>query len=452
MWKLRHQYYDVTIICNQSKLRLTAHKVVLAAVCPALEAQLASTSTFCITDLSTCEVRSLLKCVYNGCQNSAAKLQVILAKAVFHTDSQPSMPQASLAQVVHLEDSQPSNSEPKKIHLFDLPNEILCHILSFLPTTEILTNVALVSTRFCDLAKDPSVHKVVRVRFQPISVICAATNDPLVINFVKVKIPSPLSLLDFLKSATQMKELYVDLGGNLFMETIDLLLLFISRHSQLRILWVEGDFKLTEQTFDLLQNAYWWTNLTKLNFAFDLIEKYPLSELYRSRFDQAMALLGSSGTMTHLGGGGTLWAKATGPAFGHLNSLALYDRFDLWDRKSMKEIILSRKNTIRTLLIDGAFNNHNFLGELPLLATLTVSYWHGSFQVLTKIKLLKSLDIEVYSSSVSSGDCNLSPKCLTALTTLKIHFGFDEEETEENFKNYVDKLEKVRMHCNKARL
>ena len=53
--------------------------------------------------------------------------------------------------------------EHEKIRLESLPNELLVKIFSYLPTKDLLQNVALVSKRFYDLSKDSGAHVVVQL-------------------------------------------------------------------------------------------------------------------------------------------------------------------------------------------------------------------------------------------------------------------------------------------------
>ena len=47
--------------------------------------------------------------------------------------------------------------------ILDLPNEMIAHIFSMLPTQELLGNVAQVGSRFHQLAFDPSAHLHVNI-------------------------------------------------------------------------------------------------------------------------------------------------------------------------------------------------------------------------------------------------------------------------------------------------
>ena len=405
LWKLQDQFSDLKIVCDNGKSVLTAHRAVLAAVCPELKTQLGTTTKFLLPDFSSSEIQLLLKNVYNGCLNSAQKLQVILT------------------QVVALEDSPPSNLEPHTTNLCSLPNEILCHILAYLPTRDVLTNVALVSTRFRDLAKNPSVHQVVRVKNQ-----CTP------------------SLFNFLRLASQMKELY--LANWCVDRSIDRLLPFIANHSQLRVFWVDSNIKLTCQTFHLLQSSKWWANLTKLNLFFQFIEDEGFCTLDSLKlcFNEAVARLGSSGTVTHLGAGIDIWSKVAGPAFDKLRSLTLDDcDWKPFDQEALKAIILSRKNTIEDLEIKESYfvRDLDFLSQLPRLATLKIFCWYGSFEVLSKFKQLKSLEIAVWSVDISLPDCYIPLNGLTNLTSLKTGFFIGEEEGPNVGSCYAKKLKKV---------
>ena len=378
LWKLRHQFSDLTIVCDNGKSILTVHKVVLAAVCPALASQLDTTNTLHLPDLSSSEVGLVLESAYNGCPDAAAKLQVILAQSVSAKNSQPSI------------------SEPKTTHLCLLPTEILCHILSYLPTRDVLANVALISTRFYDLSKDPSVHKVVKVQMQF----------------------SP-SLFNFLKSASQMQELYLVMKHH--GQQIDGLLSFITNHSKLSVLWVENPICLTWETFVHLQNSQWWPSLTKLNLSFEEDELFKCF-FFTQSFDKALASLGANGTMTHLGADCKVLSKVTGPAFEKLRSITIWGPFD---GDLLKVAVLPRKETLEKLeirAIDYWYkeeSSYDFLVELPRLTSFKIEMLHfgHSLHFLAKLQQLKKLDII---SDDNWDDCYIPPMCLPNLTSLKV--------------------------------
>ena len=57
-----------------------------------------------------------------------------------------------------------NDAEPKK-NIFDLPDETLIHIFSFLTTSDVLSIVARVCKKFNVLSKDPGAHVSVLIPF-----------------------------------------------------------------------------------------------------------------------------------------------------------------------------------------------------------------------------------------------------------------------------------------------
>ena len=146
MWKLNYQFSDLIIICEKGQTSISAHKIVLAAASPILKQKLLTTDTLYLPDISRDEVQSILEDLYKGSQRSAKRLENLVCG---------SKNTVSRTWKRELEQSSDFNSAKKQkttgpVYLNYLPNEIIFHILSFLPTTDILRKVACVSQQLKD--------------------------------------------------------------------------------------------------------------------------------------------------------------------------------------------------------------------------------------------------------------------------------------------------------------
>ena len=136
LWELREEFTDAILICNNGQSIFRAHKIFLAAASPFLRNLLLKSNTLFFPQTSKSELESILESIYKGDPDSVLK-------------------------VGKLEKSSISQKPKKSATVTQLPPELLVNIFSFLPTTSILQNIALVSKQFNNVTKLQSVHKVV---------------------------------------------------------------------------------------------------------------------------------------------------------------------------------------------------------------------------------------------------------------------------------------------------
>ena len=332
----------------------SAHKIVLAAASPNLKQKLLTTDTLYLPDICREEVQSILEDLYKGSQRSAKRLENLVCV---------SKNTVSRTWKRELEQSSDFNSAKKQkttgpVYLNYLPNEIICHILSYLPTTDILQKVACVSQQFWDLANHPSVHKVVRV---------GLNSNP--------------SFFNFLMKANQMKELHVDTKE--VGKCIDGILLFIASHTQLRVFCLNHPINVTKETFEYLEHSKWWSKLGQIDMKLESLS-------------QAVAHITGTGNMTHCKFDFIYNSNLTGSKYRKLKSLTFEEDFK--DFAAIKDIIMSGKDSLEEINImtkedHSLYQDFEYLSEVTNLTSLEINPGFSSFKLLPKLTKLENLSL-----------------------------------------------------------
>ena len=369
MWELREEFTDVVLICNNGQTTFRAHKIFLAAASPFLRNLLLKSDKMSFPKISKSEMESILESIYKGEPDSLtklAKLETLLAT--------------------------PKQRIPASIT--SLPPEVLCNILSFLPTQTVLHKVAFVSKQFRELTKTPSVHKVVQLP------------------------SSSSSIVPFLKKATLMTDLYFQNKSECkkLIITAEQLVKTVSNHIHIRNLNFETDRNAPYLYFIPMSHTTWWQNLTKFNMEFG--EGYErLSNL--PEFAIALNELGSKGNVTHFGIGSSRLSYCSQAVFtflicpnlSKLKYLTLYDKYSL---DMLDKITIARQDTLQALMILNVHGSAS-IPNCPKLRALHIA------PPLFSAEHLPDLQNLIYLKIVSfERHCEVPPKSMPNLLTLKV--------------------------------
>jgi hypothetical protein len=132
---------------------LRANKIILASVSNFFRTELETKSEIKVPGIGETELQSLLEFIYKG-ELTVAVNDLKRFQQIAH--------QFSIELNIAADEIQ-DESSGKQVGLLDLQPELLFKILSFLPTSELLTNVAQVSKKFNNLTLNPGVHQHVSV-------------------------------------------------------------------------------------------------------------------------------------------------------------------------------------------------------------------------------------------------------------------------------------------------
>ena len=372
LWELREEFTDAILICNNGQTTFRAHKIFLAAASPFLRNLLLKSNTMFFPQTSKSELESILESIYKGDPDSVLK-------------------------VGKLEKSSISQKPKKSATVTQLPPELLVNIFSFLPTTSILQNIALVSKQFNNVTKLQSVHKVV-------SLSTFASN-----------------IANFLKSATSITKLQLFREGgckrNKKRITTQELFSSIQSHDHLQSLDFCNDLPASFLHFIPLSSSKWWTNLTRFNMEFSTEQYKKLSIL--PEFDSALKELGSSGNLTHFGLGSLGFRSCSdavfnfllSPTLSKLRCLKLYDNYK-WPM--VEAISDARKDSLKLLFVLNIFS-YTHIPNIPILKYLEIKAKIISLDNLPKLQELEILKINGFER-----DCVVPPNSLPNLAYLEV--------------------------------
>ena len=369
-WELRHEFVDTVINCENGQSTFSAHKIILAAASPILREILRSSNILTFPDVSKCDMESVIESIYKRSPDSFLK-------------------------VGKLEKSLATRKTKKSTSIEQLPPEVLVNIFSFLSTTDLLNNIALVSNQFHTVTKLPSAHKIVHLSS------CAPNIDK------------------FLKTASSMTKLHFfsKSGCKYAKITPHQLVNSIGSHDNLRDLNFLLDLHAPFLYFIPLSSSKWWANLTQFNMEFDAVRYRQLSIL--PEFDSALRELGTSGNLTHFGVGSqgscspssAVFNFLLGPTLSKLRCLTLYDNYD-WPM--LEEISTARKDSLENLYIPNIYMSIH-IPNIPNLEVFETRASIKSLDNLPSLQKLKCLKILRFERG-----CKILPNCLPNLTHLEI--------------------------------
>ena len=187
------------------------------------------------------------------------------------------------------EDTSPRVQEDANPITFStLPTEILLKILSYVPTQDLLINVALVSRPLSSLTKDPDAHLSVSM---PYNVQVDRAQE-----FIR-SMPKIVNLKIFTYTdEIYMKYISNDPTAHITAEQItfcDDILMAIAQHSNLRSLSVSG-LKVTTQTFCRLTTTRLFQKLEKLN-----VQIHEENPAFRGELERAIGIISAMGKLRH---------------------------------------------------------------------------------------------------------------------------------------------------------
>jgi len=264
-----------------------------------------------------------------------------------------------------------------------LPPEILTRILSHLPTSDLLQNVALVSSYFNQLANSPKVH--LNVSFSEISDETGAIN--------------------FLQKAILIKELQITAAKfwqwqpqRKKISDYKKLLAAISTFSHLKTVEVCG--AVTLETFVLLKKSKWWKRLTRIQMCLDYEEKDPLLV---QEFDLVIKDFGSKSKM---------------------KKFCLFGKNLQFKSEHYATVVKENKDTLEDVNIDANCKetNDQILADLARCPNLKSLLMHKvfSFEYISKMRNLTTLKLNFTRAPHSELVESINQMKLPNLTQIRI--------------------------------
>jgi hypothetical protein len=275
----------------------------------------------------------------------------------------------------------------------NLPDEVLVKILCYLPTCDILQNVALVSKRFKALSEDCGAHIVVNLH-----------------NNIDVK-----SAVQFLERATLIEELHISCPTPnriiRFKEKPESfvcceIFLAIALHDYVRVINVANNsaFILSENLVRLSQTKLFRSSLlTKLILPIKHRSREPTLE---TQIRAAVLSLKNAKNLRHLDFGDPYLGNFAYFVFirAELLEVALacpmihtFKPTYGFDRSDFQTLIEARKETLTELKINHYQLPFNVLSECTKLQKLYCFPQFNSTKVLTSLKNLSELEMEIWS-------------------------------------------------------
>ena len=386
LWQLRNEFTDTTIICQNGQSALKAHKIVLAARSSVLRDVLHKSDTLLLPGMSQSDLESALESIYKADSKSVVRMSQI---------------ETMLSPLSDIDMASLSLNQPKSpLSIDSLPTEMLCKILSYVPTMDLRGNVAFVSKKFNNVTKSPYTHKAVTLYF-----------------------PINKYYYSFLRNATQMTEFHFESFVN---DDINKLLSSFADHSCLQFLKITSDIYVDNDTFRILRQSKWWTSLKY--FDVQIADDYYTKNLERlPEFILAFQELGSKGNLRHFGFGckyedinlPTVLALINSPNLNQLQSLTIYDPLD----EATTEAFVRRKDTLRELRILNHFHYiettpMNFLAHFPNLVVLEINQPFKDLKILPQLSNLQHLLLRQILVTLTT--FKLPPSCLPKLTFLDV--------------------------------
>ena len=320
-----------------------------------------------------------------------------------------------------------------------LPTELLTKILSYLPTYDVLHNVALVSKKFNESSQSPFVHQIVTLK------VVSYKSRP------------------FLSKMTMTRELHIQKlkFRHEDEDPIADLLHIISNYSHLEAFMLYEQIWFFENIFKSFREAKWWRTLTKFHIT-SYNRAYGGCEEYYEDLEISLSELGSEVQMTHFCvalreqhhsyDASCVTETIEHPRMKQLKNLTL--QFHYTD-EVFKRILLPMKNTLEELTMKFHSGNSkasfefDFLPQLSKLRVLEASISFPGLSVLPKLKYLTHLTIEpvqLYRKQTAKS-VKLTPGCLPTVTHLNISTVEAEalEDSEEYTGNKCEVVETIEV-------
>ena len=418
MWKLRDEWTDLSIICDNGQSEIRAHKFVLSAASTLLNIKLVYSDKLNLPLVSKSELESILESIYTSDANSGTNISQLetfmlndiekigdTSKKQREEDisSKSAKLQRFCSNSIQIKKSCSNSTKQQNTSpvpsLSMLPNEVKSHILSYLPTKEILTKIACLSKQFYQLSKSPYVHNVLTVSPHP-------------------KTPS------FIKSALLATEICLTMKRSTL---VDEELTAAANLTNLKVLNVSGKCLVSVKTFITMEQSTWWPNLTQFRMSIESDNYYKL--VADPQFDLALSELGSSGNITVFYLGYCLLKRVfspakfnliKGPTFAKLERLTIDDTYS---EEMLKEIVLARKDSLQNLAFHSNYTppiSFDFLSQIPNLNFLSLLTPLLSLKPLSNLKKLKYLAIAKFDHQMAHEASEMEPNSLPKLRSINI--------------------------------
>ncbi len=273
LWELRDEFTDATIVCQNGKFETKVHKIILASASPYFRDAFKISNVIHLSDVSNEEICSIVEYIYAG----EITVNTNVSERFYDIARILSLKIAETSTEIQ----KSSPDQKKEENVMSLPTEILVKILSYVPTQDLLENVALVSKYFYQLTQSPTAHINVTLK--------DSVNRDRAAKFLKsktlirqLKMIRPLDFPIEAKHEPRMsreRDTKVDDSSEESDDDIraysndhnndddgaGLIVLSIRNHPHLRVL--EMDTTISYEAFKLLMKSKCWKNLTSIRFS-----------------------------------------------------------------------------------------------------------------------------------------------------------------------------------------
>ena len=431
-WELRNSFCDVSIHHDAGTLR--ANKIILASVSDFFRTELETKSEIKVPGISGTELQSLLEFIYKG-ELTVAASDLKRFQQIAH--------QFSIELNIAADEIQ-DESSGKQVGLLDLQPELLFKILSFLPTSELLTNVAQVSKKFNNLTLNPGVHQHVSVNVSKIE------SKKSTIYIVEGRINDKFSnAIEFLNWAAFTKSLSITCLSSVH-STCDEYLYAIANHKYLKSIFIDNCIVFSIKCFNYLGQTQLLSKLTGLTMSFFFTES-TLKDGKAQNFVQAFDQLKNLRNLRFFGKFISTTNTPLQLPINLLDFAASCPRLERFEsdlhflHKEMENFLQTKKDKLRVLKIkhfpyfffpenEIAYDEKIFdkISECHKLEKLTIKPKDASFlRKLSSLSKLTALRINISSNFPS--DFKFPANCFVALRALKIKYSPENESSQHEF-------------------
>jgi hypothetical protein len=290
--RVRDEFTDSTITCNKGKSKFKTHKVILAAKSEVFRKLLQISDVIQMPDCSWSEVRLVLDLIYTG----EAKVEVEDEKRFLEILNQFKIDPMPSQRKKKKYDNDEDKCQPTLNSTMQVPPEILIKILQYLPTHDLLKNVARISKQFYELTKCPEVHLNVS--------LSETAQEAGALEFIKkAKHMTGLTLASV--QTLKMRSSYLfntDINIKKKGINVNKLLLAVCKHQHLRSILLGDTCIISASTFMDLSKSDWWQKLHKFDVEIDRQDLYRMQKNKEEvdRFTEAVTHLGIDGNLTEI--------------------------------------------------------------------------------------------------------------------------------------------------------
>jgi len=286
IWDLKDDFTDTSIICSNGRTKIRAHKIILAASSNYLKSKLRINNEILLAEYSRGEILLLMEYIYSG-QVSLKKENITPFFALGRRVEIKGLPdEKEFVKNIkeQFKDGFTVEEQLKENCIFS--QEVLINIFSYIPTQDLLINVAKTSKLFHCLTKDPEVHLRVELRYNV----------------------DQAAACQFLTSTTRIQELVISgemgyklalrsnmstVSGNLLsVNFCDDILTAVANHNNLRVVTINTGLKASTQCFNLLASTNFFKKLSNLYLSIDAKPN--------DNFDMVAAAISSAGKLRQL--------------------------------------------------------------------------------------------------------------------------------------------------------